>query len=630
MRSVLFFSADNLAISRFRNCAGLLFALGLAGQLSAQQSDVSRIDALHEQRAYQQIDAYCQQLLANEELSDTTAVDIVVAWLRAATQQALEAESAEREAYWNRLGEIATVSRSAQESPQAILIRIQLALAEVVRAETMRQEVPMNPAANDKLSATRNVLRATIAELLRIDASIEELLRETYQKSASEARATGWTKSELEALRRNLAVQLARSYRNQALCYPDGSPDRMNALGLALERLADQATSSSDEDIAWKARFEQLACLRLSKRFAEARQLLEHWQQNDPTREFASALRGEALRLTLSQSDLEEAIERAALVDDPNLLISSAARFHGAGQLQEAVVLYDRAAELFAASGDELRQFEAASTAAAVVREDGKREAACERLQKLALQLPSHAKATGAHFAAIGIVAELAREANETSRPAALKRYVSMLQEHLNLWPQSGSVDTVRLWLGRYWMSQRKWQEASDVLTETAAPIGAVDQYKLLAEVLLREGEFEQALKVVEAAQKSGAGLAPHIAYSLNRFKADALAGLGERKLALGLYHTLVDRDAKNSELRESYAVLLSQSELAEDLSAAHRVWQEIEERSEPAGRRWLRARQARLELLERLGKGDQAEKLLQLTEVLYPQCSGELKRTLP
>jgi tetratricopeptide (TPR) repeat protein len=102
-------------------------------------------------------------------------------------------------------------------------------------------------------------------------------------------------------------------------------------------------------------------------------------------------------------------------------------------------------------------------------------------------------------------------------------------------------------------------------------------------------------------------------------YHAIALAAAGDRPAAIALYAQLLAQSPNDGELQEHYARLLAASESAAELRQALSSWHVVEWRSRRGGPRWRRARQARIELLHRLGESEEADKLLRLTRLLYP-----------
>lgn len=276
---------------------------------SAAQSDDARFLAgLRERRLYRLIDAYCESRLADSEFPEEQLADLIVAWIHAGTQRALEASPQQRDHYWQRLNNIAEASDRVRKAPRAVLIDLQLGLAAAARAEATAGET------DDSTKALAEYRRSLDA-LERINVEVSEHLKSAYQQPASKR---NWKPGELEALRRNLLVESARVYRLQALSFPDGSPDRINSLTLALERLQELVGLATEEPIVWQARVEQVRCLRLLQRFDEARATLDGWLESSPTEEAASRLAGELLRLDLATGETRRALNQAeAMLREP-------------------------------------------------------------------------------------------------------------------------------------------------------------------------------------------------------------------------------------------------------------------------------------------------------------------------
>jgi hypothetical protein len=105
----------------------------------------------------------------------------------------------------------------------------------------------------------------------------------------------------------------------------------------------------------------------------------------------------------------------------------------------------------------------------------------------------------------------------------------------------------------------------------------------------------------------------------LNTGRAAAFAASGDRAAALVHYEALTTQVPKNGDLQERYAALLAQGDSPDELRKALHQWQHVENHSRRGGDRWRRARKARIELLCRLGNSDEADQLLRVTRVFYP-----------
>ncbi|QDU54337.1 hypothetical protein [Aeoliella mucimassa] len=104
---------------------------------------------------------------------------------------------------------------------------------------------------------------------------------------------------------------------------------------------------------------------------------------------------------------------------------------------------------------------------------------------------------------------------------------------------------------------------------------------------------------------------------SADRYRAAAYAAIENVQEARKLYLAVIAKYPNDGELREEYARVLGSSSTAADREAALAVWSQLERGSTRGGERWHRARQARIDLLNKLGRRQEAEKLEKLTRLL-------------
>lgn len=104
------------------------------------------------------------------------------------------------------------------------------------------------------------------------------------------------------------------------------------------------------------------------------------------------------------------------------------------------------------------------------------------------------------------------------------------------------------------------------------------------------------------------------------RYRAAALAAVANYSEAQPLYAALVQQFPRDGQLQEEYARVLSSSSTADNYERALLAWGRVESGSRRGSERWLRARQARIETLTKLGRQQEADKLQKLTTLLSPR----------
>lgn len=105
--------------------------------------------------------------------------------------------------------------------------------------------------------------------------------------------------------------------------------------------------------------------------------------------------------------------------------------------------------------------------------------------------------------------------------------------------------------------------------------------------------------------------------------RANALADSGQDAEALQAYERLAKERPNDRGVQVAYAKLLEASNAPPDHETAHAIWRELEGRSQRATDAWFTARLGRLRMLVKLGRHEEATKLLKLTRLLAPSLGG-------
>jgi hypothetical protein len=134
------------------------------------------------------------------------------------------------------------------------------------------------------------------------------------------------------------------------------------------------------------------------------------------------------------------------------------------GQLDEAVVAYERAAGQARAARDLAAALELESKAASIEQSREQFAAASQRLERLAQEQPDAAEAPRTHLLAAWNAAQDTRV-----HPDSGPRYVRLLEEHLDRWPTGATADLARLWLGRWLEAHQDWEAAVQAYQGIAA-----------------------------------------------------------------------------------------------------------------------------------------------------------------
>ncbi len=284
-------------------------------------------------------EGYCRDRLEDPELPDAARAELAIELARTLAEQALTLRPEAREPVWREAAEVIDEFRRRHaQNPRLLLVRMQGCCVALAAAELLRQESEIGPQIGGAAEPVRAAVRGAIAQLKQLD---EDTAVELRRRNRAAGGAAGQlSDAELTSLQANVRFQLARAFRNQALCYPADSADRTNALTQALELVTPVAAAANDDPLAWPARLDELVCLRLAGRLPDAAKKLAEFQKLEPPDSVDRRLRAEAVRLLVAAGKLDEAFKAAG---DPANETGAGAADLDFARLQAIVALWQKA-----------------------------------------------------------------------------------------------------------------------------------------------------------------------------------------------------------------------------------------------------------------------------------------------
>ena len=113
----------------------------------------------------------------------------------------------------------------------------------------------------DAFARARETIRAAARQLEAVD---KQLTEQMATNSGRTPEAEELSVDELFSLQNNVRFQLARAFRNQGLCYPSDSNDRVVALSRAIKQLNATLTQlQADDPFTWQVYLDLATCHRL-------------------------------------------------------------------------------------------------------------------------------------------------------------------------------------------------------------------------------------------------------------------------------------------------------------------------------------------------------------------------------
>lgn len=283
----------------------LMLARGAGAQTLSDQQRFA--EGLRQQRQFEQAESYCRQQLSSGSLPERARAELTLELIRSCAELAADTPPEDREPVWQRARQAAVeFQRRSPDHPRGILVRMQDALTLVVRGELHRQEAELLVDAASALEAARSALREAARSLEQLDA---ELTREIPLRHREKPKGDELSAAELIRLQNQLHYQLARVYRNRALCYPADSDDRVAALTAAVEQLNKPLLAITARDpLIWPIRLDLAVCFRLLGQASEAEQILREIADSDALAAIRLEARAERARLELDRRRPREAL----------------------------------------------------------------------------------------------------------------------------------------------------------------------------------------------------------------------------------------------------------------------------------------------------------------------------------
>jgi len=280
--------------------AGVI-VLACGGLSLADRYDDRYLDGLRERRLFQLAESFCERRLEGQ-LSEKEEFDLTLSLIRTYAAHAVNTPPEQRAPLWKSAHDAAAAFTAKHtDSPNRFVVQVQDALTTLARGELLRQVLEAGAQGAKSLDLALDQIRKAAGDLEDID---EELTREIPRRVGAKE---GLTDAELFSLQNNVRYQLARAFRNRALCYETGA-NRLDALQQAVSTLNDVANRIDDADpLLWSIRLDQIVCLRLVGDYAATERLLRAVISTRPTPLYALRARAELVRLRLDTGKPEDA-----------------------------------------------------------------------------------------------------------------------------------------------------------------------------------------------------------------------------------------------------------------------------------------------------------------------------------
>jgi hypothetical protein len=301
-------------------CWRIIFSLAVCllvsrGELAAaddfmETEDSQLLDGLRKRALFQVAQSHCQLHLETPGLSVLQRTQWTIAWIRTHAQHALSLPADARPAQWQQARKVASdYLQRYPRYPQRTLVQVQDALTLLARGELLRQEAAISLQSSERLTTALETLRMSVRILEKLDATLSKMIPAARNETGDD---DSLSQTRLMSLQHHVQFQLARAFRNQALCYPDGSDDQIAALQKALNQLAKPLKQLAPEDaLVGPIQRDQSICLRWLGKLAAARKTVTPLHEAGREPQLQLQARAELIWIELASDRLAAALALA-------------------------------------------------------------------------------------------------------------------------------------------------------------------------------------------------------------------------------------------------------------------------------------------------------------------------------
>jgi len=291
----------------------ILILLFASHSVSADpQDDALLLEGLQQRGLFSLVEYQCRKRIEDSDSSARVKMEWTVHLINSVSQQALRQPADERDKYWRNAQRYADkyVAKSPDD-PFVLPVKLQAALTLTANGELLRLESTISKTAGEQRERSREQLRLAAKALSNLDNEIKDFLPRVDAQATDDA----LSQSELLSLQQNLQYHLARTYRNQANTYAEGTNDQIASLQRAVTALQKPLTQLADEDpLVTAIHLALIACHRELKQFDESQAAIDKLTKLAIPARDTLRLRAESVRLALAQRDLETTL---ALLNKP-------------------------------------------------------------------------------------------------------------------------------------------------------------------------------------------------------------------------------------------------------------------------------------------------------------------------
>ena len=280
----------------------LMLTTGSPDASGASDRDQTLVEGLCQRSLFRQAQLLCLDGIDQAADEPDQQADWYKLLFKTYAQQALNSSAKSRDQIWKAAEQQWTRFQQHPVSSLRPDVELQYRLIELAQGELLALAVDLTPDRTAALQAATNHLRSVARALDALAGSIATLQRPTSEQGSL-------TKRDLQQLHALIEYKSGEALRQQAMCYPVGSPDYIHLLSQAMRRFDSLARLAGDSDLTQRSQLAEVDCHRRLGNLSDAAQGIERLSEAPLDNELRAQLLIQQAELLINRRAARRAIE---------------------------------------------------------------------------------------------------------------------------------------------------------------------------------------------------------------------------------------------------------------------------------------------------------------------------------
>ena len=282
-------------------CSAVILAC-LSPGVGAAEPNTLLVKGLCQRSLYRQAELLCLDGIKQSVDEPNQQADWYKLLFNTYAEQALNSPASTRDAIWKAADKQWKLFQQIPVNPQRPDVELQYHLIGLARGELLALAIDLS---NNRTLAVQNAT----AQLRQTSQALNELAESVAGQQRSPSAKGRLSSRALQQLHALIEFKLGESLRQQAFCYPPGSPDYVHLIAQAVRRFDSVARLAGKSDLTIRSQLAEIDCHRRLGNLTEAQQGIEQLANIDLSQELRERQIIQQAELLIEQKAARQAID---------------------------------------------------------------------------------------------------------------------------------------------------------------------------------------------------------------------------------------------------------------------------------------------------------------------------------